>query len=278
MFQFSEHSFYSCMCKNYGLMSHKAFALFWNKKFAECSQLIESINSSLGDPQLLGIDLILMHHHCKRMILGGAGLSFTPNLPLPPSLNEITALIEYEESQEALVSKSASSILAQPEKIHKSILAASLGHAHSCSVAIETGTFLGATTYLFSGSYSQVYSIEADPDLFLSARSFLSHRLGINLFQGNSGVILKEVLDNISGRALIFLDAHYSTGITSNLYGESPLEDELRLLLDTDHLIIIDDARHMQKTGYPGIHKIASLVPARRSMTIRHDQIIIPPP
>ena len=85
---------------------------------------------------------------------------------------------EIEASDENNIGKN---ILSQPNWLNKAIKAASIGIKHNCSRVIETGTFLGVSTYIFSGVFDEVITIEADEKLREVAKEWLAEKTNNNL-------------------------------------------------------------------------------------------------
>ena len=197
----------------------------------------------------------------------------------PPTKEEIIHLYNYEVSQENAANlNSGKNILVQPSILSKAVLVAYIGLHNGCEQAIETGTFLGNTSYLFSGVFDTVDTIEADPSLHNSAESWLaSSRNNIHCHLGDSGELLSEIVANSQRKQLIFLDAHFSMGITSKKYGTCPLLRELDIIfgLSLNNVVVIDDIRCMSTTGYPTLKEILDRIPEGRSVNIQYDQLVI---
>lgn len=106
-----------------------------------------------------------------------------------------------------------------------------LSHELEPTCAIETGTFMGSTTYLFLGmpTVTNVFSIESDLENYKLAcqryKSLISDRF--SLLHGDSKELLKEILSKLdpkSARLICYLDAHWE--------GDIPTIQELNLLAD----------------------------------------------
>ena len=116
------------------------------------------------------------------------------------------------------------------------------------NVFIETGTFLGNTTGLASTIFNQVYSVELGTDLYDSAlkRFKAENRSNIHLFNESSPDFLNRVIREISQPMAIFLDAHWSEGITVKGDANTPILEELDIIKQTrktDCVILVDDIR-----------------------------------
>lgn len=270
-------TFYSFYTKSFGKLSETAFQLFWSGNYQQCRQFYDQIVANTGSIEALGFNDTLIYHHCSMQL----GLSVLDNIqfPPPPTHEEILALFQYEKSQECLITRySKRNLLTQPSVLSKAILAAHIGIQNGCEEIIETGTFLGGSSYLFSGVFSKVDTVEADPRLFQSSNLWLSAKANnIQCHLGESGNILSQVLSQKSKKQLIFLDAHYSTGITSREYGICPLMKELDILLSAsvENVIVIDDIRCMETNGYPTLKEILDRIPEGKSITIQYDQMIV---
>lgn len=91
-------------------------------------------------------------------------------------------------------------------------------------IIIETGTFLGSTTKHFSQWAEGVYTIENNPTFFRDAERELQSLDNVFQYQGNSAVVLDQILQDIdpNDKVFFFLDAHWEEF--------NPLLDELSLI------------------------------------------------
>ena len=146
-------------------------------------------------------------------------------------------------------------------------------------ILIETGTFEGDMINAHKNNFKNIISIELNEELYKKAiKRFRKHK-NINILQGDSSVILKDVLQNLSENSIFFLDAHYSYGKTSKGNKYTPIVEELNLIINTnkDHIILIDDARHFNGNyNYPTIDELKQLINDLNSsykFDIEHDII-----
>jgi hypothetical protein len=154
-----------------------------------------------------------------------------------------------------------------------------------CLRFVETGTYVGETTAFMAENGLRCTTIELDHSLAERARSrFQSGPHEIAVLEGDSTVLLPQVIAALDGPALFWLDAHFSSGVTAGAGSAPPLLTELTLILahrQYRHCIAIDDARDLLGlNGYPNIRKVASSVSGRRAdYTIRlvHDIVLITP-
>lgn len=131
-------------------------------------------------------------------------------------------------------------------------------------VFVETGTLFGDMTYAQRNRFRRLYSIELDDTLFERAtRRFKGHP-HIRILHGDSGQKITEVLRELDGPCLFWLDAHYSGGITAHGEEMTPIYDEIRHILGHPikrHVIVIDDARLFNGTdGYPTFRALRDFV------------------
>ncbi|MBU2616791.1 MAG: hypothetical protein KKB79_02295 [Nanoarchaeota archaeon] len=80
---------------------------------------------------------------------------------------------------------------------------------HKIKNIVETGTFMGDTTKEFSKLVDNVYTIESNKDFYLNSERNLKCHENIKIFLGNSPDVLREILPNLKGKTLFFLDAHW---------------------------------------------------------------------
>lgn len=122
---------------------------------------------------------------------------------------------------------------------------------------IETGTYLGQTVDDLKNTFDKIYSIELDKTLYKNARKIFFKDKGVKIIQGDSAIILPDLIKEVKTPTLFWLDAHYSGGITAKGTEETPILNELRSISKSkikNHVILIDDARNF--TGlydYPTI-------------------------
>lgn len=142
---------------------------------------------------------------------------------------------------------------------------------YKSSIFVETGTFLGDTIQSLSTEFDQLYSIELSEELAKKAQQKFVHEKHIKIIQGNSDVILKDVLPELRTQSIFWLDGHYSGEFTLNnnfiqtAKGllNTPVLQEIDLILNCDikHIILIDDARLFNgKEDYPTIRHLKKIL------------------
>jgi hypothetical protein len=113
---------------------------------------------------------------------------------------------------------------------------------------VETGTFLGDTTAFLADDARRVYSIEPHQALYEQAVARFRDRPTIEIRHGLSEVVLPAVLEEIPGDVNLWLDGHYSEGITFQGPKETPIVEELQHIataLDDRRrvVVLVDDVR-----------------------------------
>jgi hypothetical protein len=273
------NSFYRFYIKNNGRLSRVGMDLIDKADYENAIIHYESLINHFGSISSLGMGDAVAYLHSKFAI--GQVYASALDFPEPITKNEIHHIYEYEHSEERLVKNSLidrRGFLSIPFGISKAILASKIGVDYGCTTVIETGTYLGYSTYLFSGIFEKVETIEADELLYKSSSYWLNRlRQNINTHNGNSGEKLSSILSENKSRALIFLDAHWSGGITTQKHGICPLIDELKLIFSfsNEHIVVVDDIRCMDSPGYPNFKQIFDCVPFGKKITIEHDTMII---
>lgn len=110
---------------------------------------------------------------------------------------------------------------------------------------VETGTYKGASSFWAAGVFKEVYTIEIDEAISNATRQNPGCPKNIRFFVGDSATKLKEVLSEISGRCLFWLDGHWCNVSEFGRENECPILDEIAAIADheNNHVILIDDAR-----------------------------------
>ena len=147
---------------------------------------------------------------------------------------------------------------------------------------METGTNIGESTVMVSNLFESVLSVEADPTLAKCARALVGY-MGIHnteIHEGHSVEFVKRLEPRVGSQCVFFLDAHYSRGITTRMYGNCPLQEELNVIVSRfpKAVIVADDVRTMNgRRGFPSLLSLLSSIPPSMNVCIAHDQLIITP-
>jgi hypothetical protein len=110
---------------------------------------------------------------------------------------------------------------------------------------VETGTFMGETTFAMEPLFEKIFTIEIKKEFYNAIRSKY-HGNKIEFKLGDSSEVFSHILPTINTDCIFFLDGHYSSGNTGKGIKDCPLIEEL-LLINTlfikNAIIIIDDCR-----------------------------------
>jgi len=104
----------------------------------------------------------------------------------------------------------------------------------------------------------------------------------VTILEGDSTTELKKILARLTEPAIFWLDAHASGGETATGVLETPIQSELRCILDHPvkaHVILIDDAREFgMGKDYPTIRRVRKLMASTyRGFEVKDDIIRITP-
>lgn len=142
--------------------------------------------------------------------------------------------------------------------------------AYGLKLFVETGTYLGFTVEHVHELFEEVVTIELDAKLAQAATQKFAQFKNVRVWQCDSGTGLVDALAIAMFRdlrALIWLDAHYSGGVTTGRGEEvdTPIRKELAALAHAqgrhDHVIMIDDIVDFNgERGYPTFEELRSLL------------------
>lgn len=124
---------------------------------------------------------------------------------------------------------------------------------YNLRVLVETGTNLGNMINAQKKRFREIHSIELNEWLASRAKRKFKNEPNIHLYQGDSGRILPQILEQLNEACLFWLDAHWgdeSAAIKQEL--ESIYRHKIR-----DHVLLIDDARWFDgRTDYLTIQEL----------------------
>lgn len=128
---------------------------------------------------------------------------------------------------------------------------------------VETGTLFGHTLLHASYWFEKAYSIELSKDLHAQAVKHMAHRKNVTCVQGNSGERLPDVIAELSGPSVFFLDAHWRGDSTvdweNSKFGGYPVEtariDDPNLSEGERQVPLLSELRHVVEG-----HKDAAMV------------------
>jgi hypothetical protein len=150
---------------------------------------------------------------------------------------------------------------------------------------LETGTLIGTTSRRCAPHFEKVFTIELSPELAKRATANLQAFPHVQVIQGDAQREVKRLLatDTIQD-CLVFLDGHFSGGITA--LGEEP-EPAVNILRDiAEHsqiirAVIVDDFRDFgTQPGWPAkweLVRAAEELFANRGyrLTVHFDQLLL---
>jgi hypothetical protein len=149
---------------------------------------------------------------------------------------------------------------------------------------VETGTYYGDMVEAMRFSFDRIISIELSPVLFEKAKERFKTANHIQIRQGDSSNELEIILGEIQSPALFWLDAHYSGDMTAKGEKDTPIIEELQLLLrdrSKHHVIVIDDARLFgTDPAYPTLEELSKFIYSKCNnvdINIKDDSIRITP-
>lgn len=151
---------------------------------------------------------------------------------------------------------------------------------YKCQILVETGTFMGDMVEAQKTRFKKVFSIELGVDLYRKAVKRFKNDKNVIIVQGDSGKVLPEVLLNINEPAILWLDGHYSAGITAKGDKDCPIFEEIDAIFggkQLNHIILIDDARFFNGEGdYPTIESLTEYIRSKNDnyqVKVKHDII-----
>jgi tetratricopeptide (TPR) repeat protein len=162
----------------------------------------------------------------------------------------------------------------QPAKSERGSLSADflnkIALMFSADIFIETGTLFGGTTVEAAKVFKEVHTIELSSELFQKAKQRFNDNNNVHVYYGDSATILKELLPNIRGRVVFWLDGHYSGTGTAQGSQNTPILQEIAAIKDYLEyaVILIDDIRIFYREsnpdsiqfGYPIIRELFSAI------------------
>ena len=147
-----------------------------------------------------------------------------------------------------------------PPQYIKKLLIDEVRRLSGYKVLIETGTYRGDMIKAQLNNFKKIYSIELSDFLFTEARNRFHKSKHVKVLQGDSGLLMPELLKQIDESAIFWLDGHYSGGITAQGELECPIYMELDAIFNgriKSNAILIDDARcFVGLNDYPTIDEI----------------------
>ena len=153
------------------------------------------------------------------------------------------------------------------------------------SMLIETGTFLGVTTNRCAPHFERIYTVEIEPKLAAQAKTFLGQHPHVEVVLGDADVEVRRLFEEKKiHNTLIFLDGHFSAGLTGSADNPEPAVSILEFLLQHAGQIagiVIDDYREFgTQTGWPTKWQLTKTAeelfsPKGFRLTVHLDQMLL---
>jgi len=127
----------------------------------------------------------------------------------------------------------------------KQMTVAEYGRRYNLPCLVETGTYYGEMVAGMRQQFDLIYSIELDPKLAEYARQRFRDCPQVKILEGDSGVLVPQVVAQLDRPALFWLDAGYY-GVDLKKGDLSRLLTELSAILSAsirEHVVLMDDAR-----------------------------------
>jgi len=146
---------------------------------------------------------------------------------------------------------------------------------------IETGTHVGKTALWASNYFDFVYTVESNLAYYSRAQVTLVDCTNVKQYLGDSSIVLRDILKQVTGSALVWLDAHWSPDLIGNKPDKiNPMGDEINILREDgrDHVILVDDVRLFETEGWPSLQNVTyNLGYNGRIVSIKDDVLISEP-
>jgi hypothetical protein len=127
----------------------------------------------------------------------------------------------------------------------KQMTVAEYGRRYGLGCLVETGTYYGEMVAAVRRQFDLIYSIELDPKLAEYSRQRFKNYPQVKILEGDSGVLVPQVVAQLDRPALFWLDAGYY-GVDLTKGDLSRLLTELSAILSgpvREHVVLMDDAR-----------------------------------
>ncbi len=162
-----------------------------------------------------------------------------------------------------------------PTKV-KAFIILKLHQKTKYGVFIETGTFLGDMIHAIYPFFKTLYSIELSQKLAKTAQNNFILQKNIKILQGDSTLILPQVLAQLAEPAIFWLDGHFSGATTAKGKLNTPILAEIEAIAMhpiKQHVIAIDDIHLFNgENDYPKKEDFIALI---KNSFPNHQQIFI---
>jgi hypothetical protein len=155
----------------------------------------------------------------------------------------------------------------------------------AATMLLETGTFLGVTTNRCAPHFERIYTVEIEPGLAARARHFLARHRHVEVVLGDADVEVRRLFNEQKiDNALVFLDGHFSAGVTGSADNPEPAVSIMEFLsrhANRIAAIVIDDYREFgTQTGWPSKWQLTKtaeelFAPLGFRLTVHLDQMLL---
>ena len=110
---------------------------------------------------------------------------------------------------------------------------------------VETGTFRGGTAAWAASHFTKVITIEGSDSVYRDVQPVLTARSNVESLFGDTREVLPQVIAQLDGDAIFWLDSHWCGMDSFGSSDQCPLLKELEALQQFAHVpyVLIDDAR-----------------------------------
>ena len=182
--------------------------------------------------------------------------SMLARLPIWGGINEIVQSVRYRQWLKQ------GKPMPPPHKVKQRVLE-ELRTAYDLNVLVETGTLFGDMVYAMRNRFKAIYSIEVYRPLYERAVKRFRHEKRIQIMNGDSGVVLGDLVKKLDQPTLFWLDGHYSGEGTGKGAGDTPIYQELLAIFSSTQpfAVAIDDARLFGvDPAYPSLEDLTDFV------------------
>jgi hypothetical protein len=119
------------------------------------------------------------------------------------------------------------------------------------NIFVETGTNAGFTVDNMKSHFKEVHTIELSEPYYDSAVNKFKSDENVKLYLGDSAKVLPDLVKELDGNTVFFLDGHWSGGDTAQGDKDCPLVEELVAIKEFKHksIVVIDDYRMFGTKG-----------------------------
>ena len=148
-----------------------------------------------------------------------------------------------------------------PEATAKRAHLLSLYRARGHRTVLESGTFMGDTVEYFMPHAERIISVEVEPKLFADAQRKFEDAANVELVFGDALHLIPGIVDELEDPPLIWLDGHFSEGVTGSGDEIEPAASILAQLgavrTPAGTTIVVDDLRLFGlHPDFPGVDEL----------------------